>query len=91
MNGTASAAEWLVCSGIGISFSAVVLGLMKLALDSEPVNLPDPQRWPSVEEPPALPSRAPQTLRWHAAPPAVTETQPLRVQPYQPRHAKKAA
>ncbi|MFC5217274.1 hypothetical protein [Streptomyces coerulescens] len=91
MNGTASAAEWLACGGIGIGFGALVLGLMKVALDSEEVTLPDPERLPAVPKPPALPTRAPQTRRRHAAPPALAETQPLRTQTYQPRHAKEAA
>lgn len=91
MNGTASAAEWLACGGIGIGFGGLVLGLMKYALDTEQVTLPDPERLPAATKPAALPSRAPQTRRRHAAPPALAETQPLRVHPYQPRHAKEAA
>lgn len=93
MNGTASAAEWLTCSGIGCGAGAVVLGLIKLALDTEPTTRPSrpSHRYPPITPPPALPALAPQSLRWHAAPPVVTETQPIRVQPSRARHAKKAA
>ncbi|MEU2780585.1 hypothetical protein [Streptomyces sp. NPDC007110] len=90
MNGTASTAQWLACTGIGTGVSVPVLVLLKLALDAEsiPRNRP-PRPLPAV--PPALPARAPQPLRWHAAPPVLLETQPLRARTYRPRHAKKAA
>lgn len=93
MNGTASAAEWLTCSGIGCGAGAVVLGLVKLALDTEPTTSPrrPAHRYPAAPAPPALPAHAPQSLRWHAAPPLVDETQPIRVQLSHARHAKKAA
>lgn len=90
MNGTASAAEWLACSGIGCGTGALVLGLLKLGLDLEPVGADNADRLDAYRPPPALPTSAPQNLRWHAAPPRVDETQPIRVQ-HHARHAKKAA
>ncbi|MEU1276505.1 hypothetical protein [Streptomyces sp. NPDC005799] len=96
MNGTASAAQWLTCSGIGCGTGAVVLGLIKLALDTESTAARGRQedRYPAYQPPPALPARAPQSLRWHAAPSLLAETQPIRVQTSHARHArhtKKAA
>ncbi|MFR0354114.1 hypothetical protein [Streptomyces sediminimaris] len=90
MNGTASAAQWLACSGIGCGTGALFLALIKLALDEEPVGSDPADRVPAYQPPPALPSHAPRSLRWHAAPPRVDETQPIRVQ-HHARHAKKAA
>lgn len=93
MNGTASLTEWLACSGIGCGTGAVFLGLLKLGLDAESTASRNraEDRYPAYQPPPALPARAPQSLRWHAAPPLVAETQPIRVLPSHARHAKKAA
>ncbi|EGX60147.1 hypothetical protein SZN_09501 [Streptomyces zinciresistens K42] len=92
MSSPASAAEWLACAGIGIGTGLPLLGLMKLALDTEPTrSRRAPRRLPPLSPPAALPAYAPQSLRWHAAPPTAIETQPLRVQHHSPRHAKKAA
>lgn len=90
MNGTASAVEWLACSGIGCGAGAVFLSLIKLGLDHEPVGADNSVRLDAYQPPPALPGSAPQNLRWHAAPPRIDETQPIRVQ-HHARHAKKAA
>ncbi|MER7930528.1 hypothetical protein ABTY96_46720 [Streptomyces sp. NPDC096057] len=93
MTGPASTAQWLVCSGIGCGTGAVLLGLMKLVLDStgeaaaQPVHAP---RLPAYQPPPALPARAPVRRSKHAAPLALAETQPIRVL-HEARHAKKAA
>jgi hypothetical protein len=92
VNGTASATEWLVCSGIGCGTGTVVLGLIKLALDTEPTTRPSrpAHRYPPIPQPPALPARAPVRQPRHAAPLHLAETQPIRVQ-HHARHAKKAA
>lgn len=91
MSGAASAAEWAACAGIGSGTGIVVLGLLKVALDVGHQSTPTP-RLPAYVPPPALPSRAPQLRARHAAPPRLTETQPIRcVQPHRARHARKAA
>jgi hypothetical protein len=89
VNGTATAGQWLACSGIGCGTGAVVLGLLKRALDTEAG--PGHTARPPVKQPPPLPARAAQSLRWHAAGHLLAETQPIRVQPSRARHAKKAA
>ncbi|MET7475117.1 hypothetical protein ABZT17_12255 [Streptomyces sp. NPDC005648] len=91
MNGTASATEWLVCSGIGCGTGALVLGLIKLALDTEGVGPGlTAHRSPAAPPPAALPARAPARRPRHAAPLVLAETQPIRVL-HHARHAKKAA
>ncbi|MFC7906419.1 hypothetical protein [Streptomyces nigra] len=92
MNGTASTAQWLACTGIGAGLTVPMLVLLKVALDSQSIPRDRPARpLPAPAAAPALPARAPQTLRRHAAPPVLLETQPLRARTYRPRHAKKAA
>lgn len=94
MTGPASTVEWLVCSGIGCCTGVVLLGLVKLALDTDgeasarPVHTA--HRYPAYQPPPALPARAPVCRPRHAAPLALAETQPIRVLDHA-RHAKKAA
>ncbi|MEV0477870.1 hypothetical protein [Streptomyces prunicolor] len=94
MTGPASTVEWLVCSGIGCGTGLVLLGLVKLALDTDgeaaarPVH--DAPRNPAYQPPPGLPTRAPVRRPLHAAPLSLAETQPIRVL-HHARHAKKAA
>jgi hypothetical protein len=90
VNGPATTAQWLACSGIGAGTGTVVLGLLKLAIDGRPATAPAPQATTSpVPVPPALPTRAPVRRAQHAAPPLVDETQPLiHVRPPHARHAK---
>ncbi|MFI5685854.1 hypothetical protein [Streptomyces sp. NPDC051636] len=92
MNGPATAAQWLAAGGIGTGTSAVLLGLLKVALDEG--ELPDywATRKPPRPATPPMPSYAPLRKPRHAAPPALTETQPLRrVRPQHARHSKEAA
>ncbi|WP_330339361.1 hypothetical protein [Streptomyces sp. NBC_00557] len=92
MNGPATAAQWLAAGGIGAGTSAVLLGLLKAALDQG--ELPDyhATRKPPRPQVPPMPTRAPQRRPRHAAPPALAETQPLRqVRPQLARHTKEAA
>lgn len=96
MNGAASAAEWVACVGIGSGAGVVVLGLLKAALDGDghraAASSHAEDRYPPLPAPAALPARAPQLRARHAAPPLVTETQPIRcVQPRRARHAREAA
>ncbi len=94
MSGPATTAQWLVCSGIGCGAGVVLLGLVKLALDTDgelaarPVHTAP--RLPAYQPPPALPARAPVRRPRHAAPLVLVETQPIRVL-HHARHAKKAA
>lgn len=76
MTGPASTAQWLVCSGIGCGIGAILLGLVKLALDT------------GVEAPAHAPRLAAYQPR-HAAPLALVETQPIRVL-HHARHAREA-
>lgn len=92
MNGAATTAEWLACSGIGTGVGTVVLWGVKRALDAG--LLPDVQahRYPPIPKPPALPAHAAQCRPRHAAPLLAVETQPIRRVPqHHARHAKKAA
>ncbi|WP_406157684.1 hypothetical protein [Streptomyces canus] len=93
MNGAATTAEWLACSGIGTGVGTVVLGLLKLGLDTDSNAAADSvHHYPPVPAPPALPARAPQRRPRHAAPLLAVETQPINcVQTDRARHAKKAA
>ncbi|MEV1063432.1 hypothetical protein [Streptomyces sp. NPDC050263] len=93
MTGAATTAQWLTCAGIGTGTSAVVLGLLKLAIDGPPEF---PYREPPAGQPPALPAApvpaaAPAAVSRprHAGPPAVDETQPITcLQPTRARHSK---
>lgn len=93
MNGTASVGQWLACGGIGCGTGAVVLGLLKRALDTTPAPAPAPaaERMPTVQQPPALPALTEHSLRWDAAGCIPAELHLIRVQPSRARHAKKAA
>lgn len=92
MNGAATTAEWLTCTGIGTGATTVVLGLLKLAVDGPPELHLDRAQSPPPAPRAALPARAPRRRPRHAATPAVDETQPIHcVQPARARHAKKAA
>ncbi|MBK3572637.1 hypothetical protein JHN63_02115 [Streptomyces sp. MBT65] len=94
MTGPASTVEWLVCSGIGCCTGVVLLGLVKLTLDSDgelaTKSVHDAPSYHAYQPPPALPARAPVRGPQHAAPLALAETQPIRVL-HHARHAKKAA
>lgn len=91
MSGAATTAEWLACAAIGTGGAAVVLGLLKAALDSDH-HPAVTTRLPAYVPPPALPGRATQRRARHAAPLLVDETQPIRcVQPGRARHAKDTA
>ncbi|WP_328439317.1 hypothetical protein OHA71_23555 [Streptomyces sp. NBC_00444] len=89
MNGTATAAQWLACFGIGTCTSAAVLWSFKRALDAAlgPANRP-PEQDSLIPPPPALPARAPARRPRHAAPPLVDETQPITRVQRRARHAK---
>ncbi|WP_327403873.1 hypothetical protein OG194_29830 [Streptomyces sp. NBC_01288] len=94
MTGPASTVEWFVCSGIGCCTGVVLLGLVKLALDTDgelaTKSVHDAPRPAAYQPPPALPVRAPVRSPRHAAPLVLVETQPIRVL-HNARHAKKAA
>jgi len=91
VNGTATAGQWLVCGGIGCGTGAVVLGLLKLALDTTPAPTPTTDRLPTLQQPSALPALTEHSLRWDDAGCIPAELHPIRVQPSRARHAKKAA
>lgn len=85
MSGAASTAQWLTCAGIGTGGGGVVLGLLKLALDTEPI-VPYRESPASRPAPVAPPAEAPAR---HAGPPQLDETHPLiRFQPTRARHSK---
>ncbi|MFJ3794988.1 hypothetical protein ACIPSJ_01730 [Streptomyces sp. NPDC090088] len=92
MNGPVTATEWLAAGGIGTATSAVLLGLLKLALDEGPLTDYWATRKDETRRPPALPARA-SSRRQHAAAafPQHAETIPLRVQSLRARHSKDAA
>ncbi|MDX5569357.1 hypothetical protein PYK79_47280 [Streptomyces sp. ID05-04B] len=83
MSGAASTAQWLTCAGTG--GGAVALGLLKLALDTEPVT---PRRESHASRPDPVAPAAEAPAR-HAGPPQLDETHPLiRFQPTRARHSK---
>lgn len=92
MSGPATTAEWLAAGGIGTGTSAVLLGLLKAALDHDAPPDYWTTRTPRPPIVPPMPSHAPLQRPRHAAPAALAETQPVTcVQPIRARHAKKAA
>ncbi|MFE1925846.1 hypothetical protein ACFW91_25145 [Streptomyces asoensis] len=90
MSGAATTAQWLTCAGIGTGGGAVVLTLLKVAVDIA-VERPFPE---PPAAPPALPAPVPAPTAAvvkprHAAAARVDETQPITcVQPNRARHSK---
>ncbi|MGW4300376.1 hypothetical protein ACWEHT_11425 [Streptomyces sp. NPDC004646] len=88
MTGPATTAQWLAATGIGTTTTALVLAVLKTAVDGG--RLPRYTPRPATRRAPHLPACTPPRQPRHAAaPPDPAETQPLvRVRTHHGRHSK---